>query len=247
MEGLIKINHQRSELLHEELLSQWKTQSQKSKDFQEQGREKLEESIRQGQNEVRQLIRRLRDGSADGEIARRTGKRLKQMEIDYKKETILKENIGWTPRIGERVRLVSINKPGEIVDISEDGLQITVLCGVFRSIVELSSIESLDGVKPCLRVSTVKVNTSVQLTSNAEVRTRRNTVDVRGLRVHEAESVIEEQLRNTLGPLWVIHGIGTGKLRRGLLQWLETLEYVEKVTIAEQGDGGAGCSVIWMK
>ena len=80
----------------------------------------------------------------------------------------------------------------------------------------------------------------------AQVRTARNTVDVRGLRVHEAEAAVEDHLRGANGPVWVIHGIGTGKLKRGLRAWLETVPYVERVTDADQGDGGPGCSVIWM-
>ena len=80
-----------------------------------------------------------------------------------------------------------------------------------------------------------------------QVRTDANTVDVRGLRVHEAESALEERLRNANGPLWVIHGIGTGKLKRGLRDWLSTVPYVERVSDADQGDGGQGCSVVWVK
>ena len=63
----------------------------------------------------------------------------------------------------------------------------------------------------------------------------------------EAEAAVEDQLRSANGPLWVIHGIGTGKLKRGLRDWLATLPYVERVSDAEQGDGGPGCSVIWPK
>ena len=57
----------------------------------------------------------------------------------------------------------------------------------------------------------------------------------------------EEQLRSANGPLGVIHGIGTGKLKRGLRDWLTTVPYVERVVDAEKGDGGPGCSVIWVK
>jgi DNA mismatch repair protein MutS2 len=70
---------------------------------------------------------------------------------------------------------------------------------------------------------------------------------VRGLRVHEAEAALEERLRTANGPLWVIHGIGTGKLKRGLRDWLTTVPYVERVSDAEKGDGGPGCSVVWVK
>jgi DNA mismatch repair protein MutS2 len=81
----------------------------------------------------------------------------------------------------------------------------------------------------------------------AQVRTARNTVDVRGLRVHEAEAAVEEILRAASGPVWVIHGHGTGKLKRGLREWLEGVPYVERVVDAEPGDGGGGCSVVWLK
>jgi DNA mismatch repair protein MutS2 len=65
--------------------------------------------------------------------------------------------------------------------------------------------------------------------------------------VHEAEAIVEEHLRSAPGPVWVIHGIGTGKLKRGLRQWLTTVPYVERVTDADQGDGGPGCSVIHLR
>ena len=45
----------------------------------------------------------------------------------------------------------------------------------------------------------------------------------------------------------MIHGIGTGKLKRGLRQWLESIPDVERVVDADKSDGGAGCSVIWLK
>ena len=93
----------------------------------------------------------------------------------------------------------------------------------------------------------VKVKARTNPGSGAQVRTSRNTLDVRGMRVHEAEAAVEEQLRGATGPVWVIHGIGTGKLKRGLRAWLETVPYVERVTDAEQGDGGVGCSVVWVR
>jgi DNA mismatch repair protein MutS2 len=114
---------------------------------------------------------------------------------------------------------------------------------------ELSAIEGLNGEKPTPPPPPqVAIRSSRRLGGGGpQVRTERNTVDVRGLRVHEAEAAVEDQLRTANGPLWVIHGIGTGKLKRGLRDWLATLPYVERVSDADQGDGGPGCSVIWPK
>ena len=64
--------------------------------------------------------------------------------------------------------------------------------------------------------------------------TEANTVDVRGLRVHEAEAAVEERLRGANGPVWVIHGIGTGKLKRGLREWLEAVRQLHRLPPAGQ-------------
>ena len=235
----------KTELLHEELLNSWQKQRQQSEEFNEQGRFKLESSIREGQKEVRHLIKRLRDQNASGETARIAGQRLRQMEKGYRSDRRIQHITSWTPKIGEKVRLSSIGKAGEIISFSDDGMQLTVLCGVFRSKVSLTEVESLDGQKaeinPVVQVKTSQVRKNLSL-----VRTKKNTLDVRGLRVHEAEGVIEEKLRYCSGALWVVHGIGSGKLKKGLRKWLNSLSYIEKVADAEPHDGGPGCSVVWM-
>jgi len=146
------------------------------------------------------------------------------------------------------VRVLSLGKAGEVLALADDGRELTVRCGVMRLTVELAGIEGLHGEKPTPPEVQVQVKGQRGLGGRGpEVRTEGNTVDVRGLRVHEAEAAVEERLRGANGPVWVIHGIGTGKLKRGLRQWLTTVPYVDRVSDAEQGDGGLGCSVIYVK
>ena len=235
----------KTELLHEELLNRWQKQRQQSEVVNEKGRLSLESSIREGQKEVRDLIKRLRDQNASGETARIAGQRLRQIEKGSRGNKRIQNSQSWTPKIGEKVRLSSIGKAGEIISFSEDGMQLTVLCGVFRSTVNLTEVESLDGKKAMIN-SVIRVNTSQVRKNFSLVRTTKNTVDVRGLRVHEAEGVIEEKLRGCSGALWIIHGIGSGKLKKGLRKWFDTLPYIKKVVDAEPYDGGPGCSVIWI-
>ena len=234
----------RTELLHEELLARWERQRQESSQRQEQSRQRLETSIRDGQKEVRRLIRRLRDGKADGETARQAGQRLRRLEADHKPRPERREHRDWRPEVGERIRLLALGKAAEVLAISDDGCQLSVRCGVLRSTVDLAAVESLDGRRPSPPQPVVKVKARAG-GAGAQVRTSRNTVDVRGMRVHEAESAVEEVLRSASGPVWVIHGVGSGRLKRGLRAWLGTVPYVERVCDAEQADGGAGCSVVW--
>jgi DNA mismatch repair protein MutS2 len=243
----------RTELLHEELLQRWQQQKEQSAELQEQRRQQLERSIRDGQQEVRRIIRRLRQGrdvdtASLGESARRAGQRLKKLEQQHRPQPERRDHKGWRPGLGDRVRVLSLGKAGEVLALSADGRELTVRCGVMRLNLELSAIEGLNGEKPAPPEATVKVRSRTPIGSRSpDVRTERNTVDVRGMRVHEAEAAVEERLRTASGPLWVIHGIGTGKLKRGLREWLATVPYVERVSDAEQGDGGQGCSVIWPK
>jgi DNA mismatch repair protein MutS2 len=246
----------RTELLHEELLERWQRQKEQSNELREQRRQELEQSIRAGQGEVRRLIRRLRQaGGAQpteaGEAARRVGQRLRQLEEAHRPVPERREHQGWLPKVGDRVRVLSLGKAGEVLAVADDGQDLTVRCGLMRLTLEITAIEGLHGEKatpPEPRQPVVAVRSRRNPASRGpEVRTERNTVDVRGLRVHEAEAAVEERLRAANGPLWVIHGIGTGKLKRGLRDWLATVPYVERVSDAERGDGGAGCSVVWVK
>jgi DNA mismatch repair protein MutS2 len=248
----------RTELLHEELLARWEQQKEQSAELQEQRRQQLERSIREGQGEVRRLIRRLRrgaaaaergDGRSAGEVARQAGQRLKRLEAEHGPQPQRREHAGWRPLVGDRVRLLALGKAAEVLAISADGLELTLRCGVLRSTVALAAIEGLNGEKPAPPAPPPVTVRSRRAPGSRgpQVRTEANTVDVRGLRVHEAEAAVEERLRAANGPVWVIHGIGTGKLKRGLREWLAGVPYVERVTDAEQGDGGMGCSVVWVK
>jgi DNA mismatch repair protein MutS2 len=249
----------RTELLHEELLSRWQEQRQQSAELQEQRRQQLERSIRQGQGEVRRIIRRLRqEGAAAGgegrrragETARQAGQRLRRLEEQHRPLPERRDHGGWMPKVGERVRLLALGKAAEVLAISDDSRELSVRCGVLRSTVALEAIEGLHGEKPVPPEPRVQVQLrgrSSCASRGPQVRTERNTVDVRGLRVHEAEAAVEETLRGANGPVWVIHGIGTGKLKRGLRDWLATLPWVERVADADQGDGGPGCSVVWLQ
>jgi DNA mismatch repair protein MutS2 len=246
----------RTELLHEELLERWQQQKEQSAELQEQRRQELEHSIRAGQGEVRRLIRRLRQAgraqpSQAGEAARQVGQRLRKLEEAHRPTPERRDHQGWLPKVGERVRVLSLGKAGEVLALSDDGRELTVRCGVMRLTLELTAIEGLHGEKatpPEPRQPVVAIRSRRNPASRGpEVRTERNTVDVRGLRVHEAEAAVEERLRGANGPVWVIHGIGTGKLKRGLRAWLDTVPYVERVSDAEQHDGGPGCSVVWVK
>ena len=237
----------RTEILYEDLKKNYEYQKLNAKKYQAKEREKLTRTINQAKLEVVDLIKKLRDKNAKGEDARRIGMRLKQIEKDFNQNGEVQEISSWCPQIGDFVKIKSLNSNGKIIDCYEKGLSFKVKCGNFTSILNVSEIEGINGEKPISGKSRVQINSIKEDYSYSKIRTSKNTIDVRGLRVHEAEIIIEEKIRKFHGPLWIIHGIGTGKLKKGLKLWLSQLDYVQNIEDASSSEGGPGCSIVWIK
>ncbi len=238
----------RTEILHDEINKYHQYQKSQAKKFQAKEREKLTRSISKAKAEVVNLIEKLRNKNASGEDSRKIGMRLKEIENQFLLEEEKKDdNCAWSPKIGDFIRIKSLNTTGKIIDSDEKGLSFTVNCGAFKSILSISDLEGLHGEQPIPPKSEIKVQSTQDNYSSSNIRTSKNTVDLRGLRVHEAEILLDEKLRKFHGPLWIIHGIGTGKLKKGLKLWLSQLDYVEKIEDAPPSEGGSGCSIVWIK
>jgi len=239
----------RTEQLHSQLLNHWQRQQKEAAQRQAERQQQLEDSIQAAQQEVGQIIRALRQGAPDGDQARRAGQRLKALK-QAQHATILPpvamgaQPRGWLPHVGMRVRLRTLGKAAEVVEVKESGQLLELRCGPMRLQAHVEDVESLNGDQK-VHTPTVQVNHNQPLAPGPEVRCATNTMDLRGLRLHEAEAAMEAHLARANGPLWVIHGIGTGRLKRGLREWLASTEQVERFHDAEPADGGMGCTVVW--
>ncbi|MBO8218425.1 endonuclease MutS2 [Prochlorococcus marinus] len=236
----------RTEILHDELKRNYEFQKINAEKIQEIERYKLSKHIVSAKKEVIDLIKKLRDQNVNGEDTRIIGKRLKEIETEHLTQKVEK-SISWNPKVGDFVKIKSLNSTGQIVALDKKGGFYEVKCGSFRSTLSVNDFEGLNGQKPNFKLSKIEIKSSRQDFSFSKIRTSKNTIDVRGLRVHEAEIIIEEKIRKFHGPLWIVHGIGTGKLKQGLRKWLSALNYVDKIEDAAINEGGPGCSIAWIK
>ncbi len=237
----------RTEILHDEIKSNYQFQKINAEKIQESERQKLSKHIKVAKKEVINLIKKLKDQNANGEDSRLIGIRLKEIEKEHLTKTNIKKTISWIPKIGDLIKIKSLNSTGQIIDLDEKAGSFEVKCGSFRSTLSIHDFEGVNGEKPNLQNAKIHINSVREDFSFSKIRTTKNTIDVRGMRVHEAEIIIEEKIRKFHGPLWIIHGIGTGKLKKGLSLWLSGLNYVDKVEDAANNEGGAGCSIAWIK
>ena len=76
-----------------------------------------------------------------------------------------------------------------------------------------------------------------------------NTLDLRGERPAEIDSKIAQAIDRALsqGSLWVIHGHGTGSLKKRVRELLSEDPLVVRLEEAPQNEGGAGCTVAVLK
>lgn len=83
------------------------------------------------------------------------------------------------------------------------------------------------------------------------MQTSDNTVDLRGLRAHEALGMAEQFLDRSIGAgrrvAFLIHGHGTGALRDTLRESLQGSRYVQRMRAGGPREGGDGVTVIWLR
>jgi len=141
---------------------------------------------------------------------------------------------------------------GQTADVltnhDQDG-ELTVRFGIMKMRVKLEDVESLSGEKPEPIVKP-KATPAAPATSSQPtpaIRTSQNTVDLRGRRVADAELVLDKAISEATGPIWIIHGHGTGKLRQGIHAFLQQHSQVSHFEAAEPPDGGTGVTIAYPK
>ena len=209
----------------------------------------VKQAIAQAKGEIAQVIRRLQKGTPTAQEAQQATNALNQIGQQYQPATPAKPKVGFMPKVGDRVR---VPKLGQIADVitapNEDG-ELSVRFGLMKMTVKLQDIESLDGQKaePIVKPKPAPAVVTPPPQSVPEIRTSQNTIDLRGKRVADAEYILDKAISEATGPVWIIHGYGTGKLRQGVHAFLQQHSRVNNYEPAEQADGGSGVTVAHIK
>ncbi|MEH2338420.1 endonuclease MutS2 [Nostoc sp.] len=209
----------------------------------------VKQAIAQAKGEIAQVIRRLQKGTPTAQEAQQATNALNQIGQQYQPATPAKPKVGFMPKVGDRVR---VPKLGQIADVitapNEDG-ELSVRFGLMKMTVKLQDVESLDGQKaePIVKPKPAPTVVTPPPQSVPEIRTSQNTIDLRGKRVADAEYILDKAISEATGPVWIIHGYGTGKLRQGVHTFLQQHSRVNNYEPAEQADGGTGVTVAHIK
>ncbi|WP_367274869.1 endonuclease MutS2 [Microcoleus sp. CAWBG556] len=254
-----------TEKLHKEV-------SQKAAALQERERElkiaqevAVNEAIGSAKSEIAQIIRRLQAGdqtAQNAQMATETLNQISQKHLPSRKQPA-KPKPGFMPKTGDRIRIPSLGQTAEVLSGPDANEELSVRFGIMKMTVKLAEIESLDGQKPETKAQLAKVAAQAAAIAKAKqaasepakpnpeiaIRTANNSIDLRGARVSDAEIEIDRALSKAVeyGALWIIHGKGTGQLRRGVHEFLDTHPQVSRYELASQKEGGGGVTLVYLK
>ncbi|MFN6528264.1 endonuclease MutS2 [Nostoc sp. ChiSLP03a] len=209
----------------------------------------VQQAIAQAKGEIAQVIRRLQKGTPTAQEAQQATNALNQIGRQYQPVTPAKPKVGFMPKVGDRIRVPKLGQIAEVIAAPDEDGELSVRFGLMKMTVKLEDVESLDGQKaePVVKPKPAPAAVTPPPQNVPEIRTSKNTIDLRGKRVADAEYILDKAISEATGPIWIIHGYGTGKLRQGVHAFLQQHPRVNNYEPAEQADGGPGVTVAHIK
>jgi DNA mismatch repair protein MutS2 len=232
-----------AERLYKEVSDKAASLEAREKDLRASQEIAVQQAITQAKGEIAQVIRRLQKGTPNAQDAQQATASLSQIAQKYEPAPPPKPKPGFMPKVGDRVRIPKLGQTAEVLTIPDADGNFNVRFGIMKMTVQLQDIESLDGQKPEPIVKPKPAPTIVTPPPAPAIRTSKNTVDLRGKRVADAEYILDKAISEAAGLLWIIHGHGTGKLKQGVHAFLQQHPRVTHYEPAEQADGGTGVTI----
>jgi DNA mismatch repair protein MutS2 len=158
-------------------------------------------------------------------------------------------------KVGLKVYVPRLRAEAEVVEVLGGG-QLRVAAGALKLATTVSEVRSVKAAPSPSPGRDRKVRRpAFELDAAADpdvpLQTGENTVDLRGLRAHEAIAMAEQFLDRSLGAgrrvAFLIHGHGTGALRDAVRDALRTSHYVARTRPGGPSEGGDGVTVVWLR
>lgn len=197
--------------------------------------------------EMENLIRDLREGNKLEE-AKEKAKELRTKRTEIAEQvTELVEDIYYAPikggdddiKVGDHVRLRAGGATGEVETINKK--RATIIVGDLRLEVKIRDLEQANAPLTIRKQKSVSSNIAATATFS-------NKLDVRGMRYEEVLATMELFVDNALianaSQLRIVHGKGTGTLKRAVRQKLAEYKHRFTLTTPPREAGGDGVTIV---
>ena len=152
-------------------------------------------------------------------------------------------------REGDLVEIPGVRTPAEVVSVGKDGT-LQLKSGVLKMKAKADEVRLIEEDERAAQ----KKKPAVSIRQNADRALRASAsreVDIRGMETLEAESVVENFLSaavmGRLDTVTIIHGKGTGALRKAVHDILRRSKAVKSFRLGVYGEGESGVTVVTLK
>lgn len=244
LESRLEYERLEAKVLQEKLQSERDVIREKKATIVEEARRAASQRLEEANSLIENTLREIRSG-ADNDVVREMRK-----VVEAAREASMKqgENAAKTRsdgtgfQTGDSVRLSDGSEVGEIDSDPDEEGYVVVQFGPIRMRANISELEAVGGKEKRAARRSQSPTSSLNA---GEVRT---SVDVRGKYSDEAmveiESAISSALGSGLSRMEIIHGKGTGALRKATHEHLKGHPHVTSFRIGTLAEGGAGVTIV---
>lgn len=265
----------RSTIEREQLeINQYKAEIESLKEKLEQKQERLDSSrdkiLREANEQAYNILKEAKDvadetirnfnkyGKAGAPVSEMEKERTKlrgkmdkaaQKMSEQKKASVPNHNVPKKLRIGDSVKVISMNLKGTVHSLPNARGDLYVQMGILRSLVNINDLILLEedaapGTKNFQKTSAGKIKMSKSASVSTEINLIGKTTD-------EAIPLLDKYLDDAylahLPSVRIVHGKGTGALRNAVQAHLKRLKYVKSFHLGEFGEGDAGVTIAEFK
>ena len=253
------------------LWQQSQEDARKARTFREQMEKAKENARSKGENEARRIVRQAQqqvdeifaeldelrrkmqqqaDFQAinDAKVSARKHMNAAQEALHLREETPEPETPSRPIAAGDRVELPGVRTAATVVQLNGDG-SLVLQAGKMKMTAKPGQVRLIEG-QPPVKKQAAAPKTGPAPSLHLERRAS-SELDIRGYETLEAESVVENYLDAAvmakLETVTIIHGKGTGALRKAVHEILRRSKVVKSFRLGRYGEGEAGVTVVELK
>ncbi|MGL5647707.1 MAG: endonuclease MutS2 [Clostridium sp.] len=218
----------------------------------EDARIKAKDIIREAKEEADEILKAMREleklGISNGGRNRLEEERKKLKDSLEKKESkIKKEKVEGKElnkfNLGMEVFLPSLNQNVILLSLPDNKGEVQVEAGIMKISVKAKDLRQVENKKE------VKAKKKREVKLN--IGTVESRLDLRGLDAEEAcyrtDKYLDDAYRGNLGEVTIVHGKGTGVLRKAITDMLKRHPHVKDYRLGVYGEGGDGVTIVNLK
>ncbi len=220
-----------------------------------------DEVLRKARMEADSLVQEIKDaaaaaakGAGQHELARAQNARSRLKRLRAAEDVDHPEAAGEVPervKPGQEVFLPKYNQQGVVISEPDAGGNVGVQVGIMKLALPLAELRLVENPKKVSHARKTPVETGGPGVMSGKAMNISPEIDLRGLTVDEAVEAVEKYLDDAylagLPKAQIIHGKGTGALRKAITDLLGKHRFVREYRLGRYGEGGTGVTVVELK